>query len=262
MTLAGKQKRSKTGREVYLTPAMLPALSDRKMFANFWSLAPKQMQFVLHFTAGAFRGNMTASYHAAGYRAAGRSANGCASILRHNPKVAAAIKELMSAAGLTPDFISEKILQQTAGVDAADIQPFLDGDKTLAELRDDGVNTAALDEVQITHDAKGNIIRRAKAANPIQLLRLAADVAGMVRQQKTVTHLHRLDLANCSPEQLKRIAHATRPIAGELNAARDAEFSLVPAGDDRQRAGVDAGGDDGHREDGDAVAGAVGVGQE
>jgi hypothetical protein len=258
---AGRPKKTAAEREqIFLSPAQLPALSDRKEFANFWHLSEKYKQFVLHYCAGPFRGNARACAKASGYSMGGTS--GCnANRLRHHPKIEAAIREIMTVAGLTPQYVTEKLMQHVQGADMADIEPYMSGAKTLQELRDEGVNTAAIIKMQYSTDERGGITRRAEMSNPVQVLRLAMDNLGMVKQHHVVEKHVTLDFSNMPPERLYRIAHATRRTAGEIDAPTDAEFTLNPsAGDGRDAVAADAG-DGGCGVRGDAVAGEVGVGE-
>ena len=255
MTAAVKDKSKSTEGQLTLTPAILPELKERKSYPLFWALRDKQQQFVLHYCRGPHRGVTTACYKAAGYKM-GKYPGQAAYHLRHTASIEAAIQEIKHSAGLSPDFIVEKILEQTNAPDMADLEPFFNGEKSLDQLRNEGVNTAALQKVQISTDGKGNVTRRAEIANRAQMLRLGADATGMIKQRREVEHKLTLDFANMTPDQVWRVAHAARPVAA-IEAPRDAEFTVD--GDDRRGIAEPVGLPDRAGVDRVAVAGAVGA---
>ena len=213
------RKGTKKVKRIKVVPVLLDAvanLQSRKAFPRFWACNKQQRAFVFHYTIGPTRGNANASARAAGYsvKYGGGNGSGGGWQVQRSAKVQLAIGELINVSPIDPAYVAEKIQEQLAGVDVADLEAYQDGTKTLTQLRAEGVNTAALLKAVVTVDKSGDMRRTVERVNPMSVLRLAADVAGMIKQQRTVEHTHRFEvfLANATEEQKRRIAHATRQI--------------------------------------------------
>jgi len=195
-------------------PATLPALSDRKTYPAFWACSFQQQQYVLAYTCGPTRFNQVQSYRVAGYKSRKR-AYLCAGKVHHHPKVQGAIAELLRLGGITEAFVSEKLGQQLAGADLADFQPFVQGKKNLTELRDQGVNTAALAKARVTVEKDGSEHRAVQLRDPIPGLKTAANILGLTRHDENVNVNVAFDFTRMNPDELRRLNHAI-----------DAEFAV------------------------------------
>jgi len=202
----------------------MPVLAQkRKEFPAFWSLSLKQQAFVMNYVGGPTRFNATQSYISAGY-AGGKYAASNAWVLKRIPKVATAIQELMTISGLTEDWIKTRVGEIAAGVDIADVESYVKGEKTLCELRNDGVNTLAISKARVTKEKDGSEHRAVEMHDPLPALREAARLAGIGGERSRVDVNITMDFKGYGPEELKRLEHA---ISGQLDGdIRDAEFTI------------------------------------
>ena len=211
------------------TSEHMPVLMDKKKdFPAFWSLNLRQQTFVMNYVGGPTRFNATQSYIAAGYTSRGRLASHTACLLKANPKVAAAIHELMSIAGLTEDWIKARVGELAAGVDIADVEPYVQGTKSLVDLRNEGVNTLAIAKARVMRDRDGHEQRAVELHDPMPALREAARLVGLGGSQNRLDVNVSVDFKGMGTEELKRLERA---ISGQLGDIREAEYSLGgPAG--------------------------------
>ena len=134
-----------------------------------------------------------------------------------NPHVAAAVAELLEAEGITPDRIKIHLAAIFFGSDLADFSPYLTGEKTLDELRADGVNASLVKRARArAHDTSRKDEQTTTTIREIELHdRLAAvrelnRVLGIVSEKREIRGgMGLLDTKNISIEELKRLAHAT-----------------------------------------------------
>ena len=185
----------------------MPAASASSSFPAFSSLTIRQQQFVLHYLSGPTMGEQTLSYLAAGYKA-GRNVRLCAYRLRTSPKVKAAMLELLRVAGITRERVIEVLGRLVAGASPADFQQFVNGEVTLQELVDRGVNMAAVAKVHVTIEKDGSEHRAVELWDPIPALKLAARLVGMTGGQASANATPGLDLSTMTPDELQRLRHA------------------------------------------------------
>jgi len=201
----------------------IPVLAQkRKEFPAFWSLNLRQQCFVINYVGGPTRFNATQSYRAAGY-ADTKQIGGCAFALKRRPHVAAAIQELMTVSGLTEDWIKTRVGEIAAGLDIADMEPYVNGEKSLQDLRNDGVNTLAIAKTRVTRERDGSQHRSVEMHDPLPALREAARLAGIGGERSRVDVNITMDFKGYGTEELKRLEHA---ISGQLSDIREAEYTL------------------------------------
>ena len=109
-------------------------------------LTMKQQAFVTAFLENDF--NATKAAIASGY--AKKSAHVQGSRLLRNDKVAEAIRKELDSRGVTPAKCQILFAEVAFGADMADFEPWLMGEKTLAELNDEGINTSLVKSCRIT----------------------------------------------------------------------------------------------------------------
>jgi uncharacterized membrane-anchored protein len=125
-------------------------------------------------------------------------------------------EQLEARIGLTPAFVKMRIGTIAQGVDLADIEPYINGSTneetgkpwTLNDLRDAGVNTAALRKIKPTKDGV-----EVEVADPMPALREIARVLGMgadVTMDINVRAMVFGDLTGLSDEALRMLHHAAR----------------------------------------------------
>ncbi len=162
--------------------------------------------------------------------------------LTTNPNVRAAIDEGVAEFALSKETVVQRFAEVFMGADLADFEDYATGDKTLAQLRADGVNTRVLKGVRIrrtvhrTKGVKGKIgatevvteTRNVELNDPMRAGSEIARMLGYVIER----HAHGLDmgwlaeLQEMSDEQLLREAEA----AGMTDGAEVRQLIAGPAG--------------------------------
>ncbi len=133
----------------------------------------KQMAFVTAFLSNGF--NATKAAIAAGY--AKKSAHVQGSRLLRNDKVADVIRKELDSRGITPTKCKIRLLEVAFCADLADFDEWLMGEKTLAELNDEGVNTSLVKSCRITRGGRSmELCSRLKALT--QLARMLGMYGG------------------------------------------------------------------------------------
>ena len=131
-------------------------------------------------------------------------------LLKH-PKVQAALSEVMCHLGMTPEWIKSLIMEIAAGADMADFEPYLKGEKTLEELRRDGVNTRLVRKARRTAEKDGSEHFNLVLADPMPALKELVRILGLITEKHEHTIKGGLGLEKMSDDELRRLAHAMRP---------------------------------------------------
>ena len=119
------------------------------------------------FVKGLAEGRTIAEAHRrAGYRSRRPWDDGWK--LKQQPKVAAALEEVRQQTGLTVEALADS-LEGLLQADLADFEPWLLGQKTLGELRDEGVPTHAVRDARV-HTNGGRSIALYDRLSAIDLL--------------------------------------------------------------------------------------------
>jgi len=160
-----------------------------------------QQKFVANMLAGDTPPN---AYRNAGYKS--QSPWHEAWRLRRSANVRAALDELGYVAGVPKAEIIEQLRSMLAGCDVADFEPWLNGTKTLQQLRDEGVPTHALSKVHIFVGGDGRSIQR---EDRMAVLKMLSELLGYNAPVKSEVALSgRVDLAAMSPEDRRALAQA------------------------------------------------------
>jgi len=170
---------------------------------TFVKLTDQQQQFVLHLVAGQHFFNVRAAALAAGY--------GVTSARRvmKNARVRAAVREVMACVGVRPERVLFKIVQYAAGVDVADLEPYLQGEASLAQLRARGVNTRAVKKARRTVERDGSEHFLVECFDPGPFLQQLVRILGMGGEDSMHLRVsHELDLSGMGSEDLSRLEHA------------------------------------------------------
>ncbi len=157
-------------------------------------------------------GNQTKAYKEAGYNAKNPSLE--AYRLARLPLVAAAIRETLDAEIGGKEGL-ESILRRHSACNLADFEPWLRGEKTLAELQEAGVDTGLVKSCTITPNQFGES-RRLELVDCQSAVALLAKLGGHVVDRRDVTSRGALetDLAGATAEELQRLAHAAGDAPG------------------------------------------------
>lgn len=179
----------------------------------FDRLSDKHQAFVAAYCTNGF--NWTQAALEAGY--AESTARDQAHRMLRRPDIAAAIKARMAADGITPERITVALaniaFDQTA--DLADYEPFLQGEATLKELREQGVSTHLLTEASI-RPTKYGTTRTVTLESRLAALKELVRVLGMASE----TVRHEMPVDQVDPEQRdafeQRLAVARRSLDNDL----------------------------------------------
>lgn len=147
-------------------------------------LTGKQRAFVLSYLDNGFNAHQAAL--AAGYSA--KTARRTASENLSKPDIRAAIEVLLDAKGLTPEKIKVRMAEIAFSGDLADFEPFLSGDKSLAELKAAGVPTHLLRSARVSPTAHG-VTRSIELCDPQRALDMLAKILGMVTDRAVVRNI-------------------------------------------------------------------------
>ena len=175
--------------------------------ANRDGLTTKQRVFVAEYLANGF--NATRAAIAAGYSKESARSIACESLTK--PNVAAAIAQGLEDHGITADGLKVLLGEVAWDTDVADFEAWLVGEKTLEELRDEGVNTSLVKTARVS--ARG--ARTIELHDRMAAVRELARVLGLVTKKHEVTTASRMpDLSTLSNEELERRAEmlAPRPV--------------------------------------------------
>jgi len=113
----------------------------------------RQVLFIYHYVVNLINGKKSATDAArkAGYKSPALAG----ARLMHHPNVASAITTLLTQNDFfTHDIITD--LNNMRKTDLADYEEVLDGSKTLAQLREEGVDTSLIDSLETGTDRNGN----------------------------------------------------------------------------------------------------------
>ena len=169
------------------------------------SLNEYQQKFVANMLAGDTPPN---AYRNAGYKS--QSPWHEAWRLRRSANVRAALDELGYVAGVPKAEIIEQLRSMLAGCDVADFEPWLNGTKTLQQLRDEGVPTHALSKVHIFVGGDGRSIQR---EDRMAVLKMLSELLGYNAPTKSEVALTgAVEVGGMSDDRL-------RELAGEVFAA-------------------------------------------
>jgi len=154
-------------------------MSEEKPERTIERLNDRQRAFVLHYI-GDCGFNATRAAIASGYSET--TAYSIASENLKKPEVREAIREELAHASLTPETIKRK-LTSMATANIADFEPFINGGKTLCQLKAEGVDTSLIESVEVYADKDGNRRRKVKLYSAkgcmdslIRVLGMAEDV--------------------------------------------------------------------------------------
>jgi len=136
-----------------------------------------------------------------------------ASQLLSRRDVQAALKELLPEHGIDPEWIRRRIGEIAAKADMADFEPVLSGQKTLSDLREEGIDTSKVKSLKITSSKYGES-RSLELSDPLPALAQAMRIEGMGRDNLDVRHEF-ADLESMDKEELSRLA---RSLAQEVDA--------------------------------------------
>ncbi len=100
--------------------------------------------------------------------------------LLKRPKVQAALSEVMCHLGMTPEWIKCLIMEIAAGADMADFEPYLQGEKMLGQLRQDGVNTRFVRKARRTVEKDGSEHFTLVLADPMPALKELVRIYGLI----------------------------------------------------------------------------------
>ena len=156
-------------------------------------------------------------------------------------------RELLERMGISPkDFAKARYLAFGTG-DLADFEPYLRGEKTLAELRDAGVDTSVVWRATLHTTKMGTVVRDIQLYSAVNAVERLTQLLGLVTTKQEIEHTGglALDLSKLSMDELRGLAHAvgddTEPTTPK---AQTPETSPVNAGgDEPQRAGFRPSGD-------------------
>ncbi len=164
-------------------------------------LTMKQESFVTSYLSNGF--NATKAAIAAGY--AEKSAHVQGSRLLRNDKVAEVIRKELDSRGITPAKCEMRLAEVAFGADLADFDEWLEGEKTLAELNDEGVNTSVVKACRVTPSGR-SIELHSRLNALIQLARILS----MHKDGRGPHHEVGPDprLSQMTDEELEREAHA------------------------------------------------------
>ena len=171
-------------------------------------LTEKQRQFVLHYLE---HFNAARAAREAGYSEKSDRNIGYENVTK--PDIAEAISEQLDKRGITAERVKCVIAEMAFSGDMADFEPWLRGEKTLAELKADGVNTALVHSMGQTD--KG---RNIKTYSRLDAAKELDRVLGIVTEHRKVEVTGGVDLSQMSQEELERQAHAAgikEPVVGE-----------------------------------------------
>jgi len=130
-------------------------------------------------------------------------------LLKH-PQVQAPLSEVMCVLGMTPEWIKCLIMEIAAGADMADFEPYLQGEKTLGQLRQDGVNTRLVRKARRTVEKDGGEHFTLVLAAPMPALKELVRIFGLITEKHEYTLRGGLALERLSGDELRRLEHALR----------------------------------------------------
>jgi hypothetical protein len=132
-----------------------------------FGLSHRESSFLTHYLGNG--GNGTAAAIAAGY--APKSAANAAYRLLRNDEISRALSAMESADIAQIESLRRRAAEIAVHGDLADFQPFLDGEKTLAELRAEGVNTALVRRATVKLCPGGAVSRTIELYDALTALR-------------------------------------------------------------------------------------------
>ena len=149
-----------------------------KSTTNWDKLTEKERQFIIHYlTDCKFNGRSAAIK-------AGYSENSAASIASENltkPKILKAINEKLDEYGLLPEKIRQ-VLYEMMNTSIDDFEPYILGDKTLKQLKADGVSMKAVQSAEISDKGKRSI----KLADSHKTLELLIKLFNLIENKMTL----------------------------------------------------------------------------
>ncbi len=184
-------------------------------------LPHKQRLFVAAYLENGF--NATKAAETAGYSK--RSAATQGSRMLRNDNIIRALDMELKRRGLTPEDC-HCLLKEIATADLADFEPYLSGDKTLTELRAEGINTSVVRSARI--DSKGN--RYLELCDTVSALDRVMRAIGMLNSagQKEATEINVIINIPQNDQSADVID------AGLLSAETSEPLSLPTAAESRQ----------------------------
>ena len=203
------------------------------------ALNNEQQKFVMNMLRGDTPPN---AYRHAGYSSKKPWSEAWA--LRRHPYVRAALDELGYVAGVAKAEIIEQLRSMLDGCDLADFEPWIRGEKSLAELRDEGVPTHVLSRLHIYVGGDGRSLQR---EDRLATLKMLSELLGYNAPTKSEVAMRG------SVEIGGGLTHGDldelcEQVAERVAAGRSGGHDPVPAGDvprgaeQPDRAGLVAGG--------------------
>jgi hypothetical protein len=110
----------------------------------------------------------------------------------------------MCVLGMTPEWIKSQIMEIAAGADMGDFGPYLQGEKTLDELRRDGVNTRLVHKTRRTIEKDGSEHFTLVPADPMPALKELVRILGLITEKHEHTVRGGLSLERLSDDELRR----------------------------------------------------------
>ena len=181
-------------------------------------LTKKQQTFVTAYLSNGF--NATKAAIEAGYSR--KSAYSIGSENLRKPEIAAAIAEGFEERGITPALCKVILGEVACDTDMTDFEPWLQGKRTLAQLRSKGVNTSLVKAARITEKGTRSIELHDRLAAVRELNRVLGVVAK--NREATGSSEAESDYRNMSDEQLRREAHAIAPEPWTLSHLTEEEL--------------------------------------
>ena len=190
-------------------------------------LTGKQQAFVAAYLSNGF--NATKAAVDAGY--APDSAHVEGSRLLRNAKVAAAIATAFQDKGIAPETIQILLGSVAFDADITDFEPWIKGEKTLEQLRVEGVDTRAVKSA--TDSPRG---RRIELHDRLAALKELGRILGLVTRKHEISGKLRSEpnLKDMTDEELGRLAYALRPEPEGLQYLSQEELEVWAADIDKE----------------------------
>ncbi len=146
-------------------------------------LTGKQRAFAAAYLANGF--NATRAVKEAGYASNSAHAEGWR--LLHNPKIMAVISKAFQDKGIAPMAVQILLAVVAFDADMADFEPWIDGTKTLEQLRAEGVDTRAVKSATVSITGTRRIELHDRLAALKELGRILGMVTNKHETETTVT---------------------------------------------------------------------------
>lgn len=190
-------------------------------------LTGKQQTFVAAYLSNGF--NATRAAVEAGYAPDSAHVEGCR--LLRNAKVAGAIARTFQDKGIAPETVQILLGSVAFDADITDFEAWIKGEKTLEQLRAEGVDTRAVKTA--TDSPKG---RRIELHDRLAALKELGRILGLVTSKYEITKKLRSesDLKNMTDEELERLAFTLAPQPEGLQYLTEEELKVWAAEIDKE----------------------------